>query len=629
MNTRSALRPLRFFVLFCSLLLVARGGHAQCTRTVSSFPYEENFEINDGDWITGGNQSDWVWGTPGKRVIGNAASGTKCWITGGLANAVYNSDENSYLMSPCFDFSGLAQPYLNFRLFWETERKYDGASLEYSVDGGANWRVLGTSADNAACPGNNWFNTQNVTTLGTDGWSGNVQPTAPCAGGSGGGSGRWVTAGRALTALAGESAVRFRFRFAAGTRCNEYDGFAVDDIWIGNLQPLGADFTFNCTSERTAHFSPVTMGCGSSYSWDFGDPASGPGNSTTGPNASHTFSGPGDYTVRMTATGGNGASASATRIVRIISVTSTLLTPVRCNGGTEASAQLIVAPAGAYTYSWSTSPEQTTPIATGLSAGTYRARVSGTNTCAASVDVVVADPPAIALNLTKTDARCGGANGSAELQSGGGTLPHTYSWTPGGSTATSDNALRPGNYSIRVTDAQGCTAQEDFTIGNIENLSVSLGNDTVLCAGETLLLDPGMYASYQWQDGSAVAAYTVTQSGTYEVRVSDSDGCTARDAVHVTVDCSDVYFPTAFTPNNDGRNDSFGPLGNVAALSSYNLKIYGRWGQLLFETTNPFRRWDGRLSGEAGGSQVYVWVAQYRLPRLGLVARKGSFVLMR
>ncbi|GAA4329797.1 PKD domain-containing protein [Flaviaesturariibacter amylovorans] len=629
MSNRSALPDLRCLVLLCCLLLAARAGHAQCNSTVSTFPYVEDFETNDGGWTTGGNFSDWVWGTPGKRVITGASSGSKCWITGGLANAVYNNDENSYLMSPCFDFSGLTQPYLNFRLFWETERKFDGASLEYSIDGGGTWQVLGSSADNASCPGNNWFNTQNVTTLGMDGWSGNVQPTAPCPGGSGGGSGAWVTAGRALSALAGEPVVRFRFRFAAGSRCNEYDGFAVDDIWIGNLQPLGAEFTFSCSSERTASFSPVTMGCGSTYTWNFGDPASGSSNTATGATAAHTFSAPGDYLVRMTATGSNGAIATATRNVRILGLSSVLLTPVRCNGGNEGRVQVVVNPAGSYNYSWSTTPEQTGAIGTGLPSGTYQVRVTGNGACAATASVLVNEPPAIVLDVLKEDARCGGANGKALIRSGGGTLPHSYSWSPVSSSTTSNESLLPGNYSVTVTDAQGCTAPADFTIGNIDDLSVSLGADTVLCAGETLRLEPGTFATYRWQDGSTASSYVVTQSGTYSVRVTSAEGCTAEDRVTVTVDCSDVYFPTAFTPNNDGRNDAFGPVGNVAALRDYQLKIYGRWGQLLFESNNPFRRWDGRLSGDPGGSQVYVWIAQYRLPRLGLVTRKGSFVLMR
>src|SRR5687768_11148453 len=99
--------------------------NAQCAAPVNSFPYREGFEMNDGGWVPGGTGSDWAWGTPGKPVIGGAGGGAKCWIVGGLSAGPYTNSEASWLQSPCFDLSTLQYPYIEFKVFWETEQQFD------------------------------------------------------------------------------------------------------------------------------------------------------------------------------------------------------------------------------------------------------------------------------------------------------------------------------------------------------------------------------------------------------------------------------------------------------------------------------------------------------------------------
>ena len=86
------------------------------TRTqpkISSFPYFQNFEENDGFWYTKGVKSTWEYGVPNAKKISSAASGTKAWVT--KLNGNYNSNELSYLISPCFDVSRLYNPTLRFK----------------------------------------------------------------------------------------------------------------------------------------------------------------------------------------------------------------------------------------------------------------------------------------------------------------------------------------------------------------------------------------------------------------------------------------------------------------------------------------------------------------------------------
>ena len=110
-----------------------------CTGTIATYPYAQGFETNDGGWIPGGTSSDWEWGIPTKPIITTAGTGTRCWVTGTLTGGAYNNSENSFLVSPCFNFSTLQYPEIRFKLFWETERRFDGASFEYSIDGGNSW----------------------------------------------------------------------------------------------------------------------------------------------------------------------------------------------------------------------------------------------------------------------------------------------------------------------------------------------------------------------------------------------------------------------------------------------------------------------------------------------------------
>ena len=225
-----------FFITGAFLCTASWGAWAQCATPISTFPYTEGFEVNDGGWVAGGSASDWAWGTPSKPVITAAAAGINCWVTAGLTGTSYNNSENSWLQSPCFDFTGLTDPQISFSIFWEMERKFDGANIEYSINSGASWLLLGSTADNG-CTASNWYNNASVTYLGNvNGWSGNIQPTAgSCLGGSG--SNGWVTARHNLGFLAGQPTVIFRFRFAAGLTCNSYDGLAIDNIKIDETPP--------------------------------------------------------------------------------------------------------------------------------------------------------------------------------------------------------------------------------------------------------------------------------------------------------------------------------------------------------------------------------------------------------
>jgi gliding motility-associated-like protein len=124
----------------------------------------------------------------------------------------------------------------------------------------------------------------------------------------------------------------------------------------------------------------------------------------------------------------------------------------------------------------------------------------------------------------------------------------------------------------------------------------------------------------------------VTYTVTGFVDVNDSLTCQDSDTIRVLLQEVNVYIPNAFTPNGDGRNDVFLIYG--WGFKNFSLKIYDRWGEKLFETTNPNVGWDGTYRGKALNPGVYVYHADIEFidkskPDEYIQHWKGSVTLIR
>lgn len=605
---------------------------AQCSNSINTYPYTQDFEASNGGWFTGGTSPSWVWGEVRKRVITQANSGRNCWVTGGLTASQYNSGENSYIQSPCFDLSSLTNPYLTVKIFWETENRFDGASLQYSIDSGRTFQPLGTYADGQACPYDNWFNNSGITTLGGAGWTGNIQPTAACNGGLGGGLGKWVSAKHALNFLAGQTHVIFRFTFGAGNRCNDYDGFAMDDFTISEAPANNANFTYTCSVNRYVQFNGNDVVCPSTYTWDFGEPSAGVNNIGTGQAPSHSYSAPGIYTVTLTVIHPTLGTVTTSQSVNVIDVSTSVIKNVDCYDQANGSAQVqIIGAANNYQYIWNTVPTQNTPIISNVKAGTYTVTIIAPNTCTVQATATITQPTqATVQSLNLVNPKCT-TQGSIQLNLRGATPPYTYQWLPNVSITNSASNLSAGDYVVKVYDVNNCFINTtNATLVNLPNtLKINLGLDTTICPGETYILNAGTgYTSYKWQDASTQPSFSVVSTGNYYVTVTDKDGCTASDSAFVTVNCDDIFFPNAFSPNGDYKNETFGPLGNVVAVTDYTFKVFNRYGEVIFATNNPTKKWDGRVNGNLQAG-VFVWYANYSIRSRKNLAQKGTVLIVR
>jgi gliding motility-associated-like protein len=620
---------------FLLLILIASAffgrAMAQCVTTpINAYPFTQDFESGPGGWTSGGIASDWIWESPQRSVISSAGQGTKSWFIGGSpTGSSYTGAQNSWLQSPCFDFTTLTNPQVSFMVFWETERQYDGATFQYSLDGGLSFTTLGSETSNSSCLSENWFNYAPINFLGGEpGWSGNIQSTSgSCLGGNG--SNGWKSANHSLATLAGEPDVIFRFRFASGNICNDFNGFAMDYFQISETPPANAvDFTRQCINSNTVAFSVSSPTCNVNIAWDFDDPASG-NNSSTQESVTHVFSGPGTYTVSLSITF-NAVTVTHTEDVHILSANVSVITPIRCFGDNNGSVRAdVTGGIGGYTYVWNTFPVEFVPVLTGLSPGNYTVKVNAADACEVEASVDLVQPDNIEIGINAINERCSNQMGSITSTVQGGIQPYDYLWSTGAVTSGLTN-LVAGTYSLTVTDNNGCIKTTDPVA--VQNILVDaapyLGEDKIICPGNILVLSPGAFANYLWHDGSSTPTYNASSTGKYYVSVTDSDGCTGEDTITVTVDCSDVYFPAAFTPNGDGINETFGALGNLAAVRNFSLSVYNRYGQLVFHSMDPFKKWDGKFKGLISDTQVFTWHADFLLngKRKGVI--KGTILLL-
>jgi hypothetical protein len=215
---------------------------------------------------------------------------------------------------------------------------------------------------------------------------------------------------------------------------------------------------------------------------------------------------------------------------------------VSCAGGNDGVAHAnATGGCPSYTYAWSSGGS--TDTETGLSAGTYFVTITD-GTGASYVDsVTVTEPTALLVSLgTVTPSCANDSTGTADITVSGGSTcsAYTFNWSNG--TATEDLAnAAPGNYTVTITDAQGCTTTQSVTVPSLAAPSpafAQVGN---------LLTSSQPWVTYQWYlngnpiSGATSMTYTITVSGTYALMVTDSNGCSGLTPDSVITGIADQF----------------------------------------------------------------------------------------
>lgn len=282
---------------------------------------------------------------------------------------------------------------------------------------------------------------------------------------------------------------------------------------------------------------------------------------------------------------------------------------------------------GSYSYRWE--DNSTGAVRNNLGEGVYAVTITDANGCTVAGDTAILQPPLLELEVASLqNVVCfGDTTGLILLQGTGGTPPYEYSI--GGNSfqvAPLFENLGAGAYSLSIMDANGCLAALDTLITQPPQLTVDAGQDIRISLGysdDINAVSSNPDVAYNWMPPDSLSCTDCPRpvanpvnTTTYTIEVMDENGCTALDSVTVRVIKNrPVYIPDAFSPNDDGSNDFFTAYAGPGVRQIRAMKIFNRWGGLVFEGGNfqpnePARGWDGLIGDEPAAIGVYAWLIE-------------------
>lgn len=496
--------------------------------TVLSEDFESGSFATNG-WSTDNPDGGITWDL---FTVGGNAPGT---VSAGIQLYNYTTiGQRDRLTTPVLDLSNVANTSLDFVHAYRRDAGTGADSLiiYVSTDGGSTYpnRVFGAAENGTGTYATNTTIGAPFTPSSADDWcfSGGVGATCFTVD---------------LSAFDGEPDVRIRFESYNASENNMY----IDDVVVSGectaptLDPI-ASFTGTPTSgcgTVTVTFNDQSLNGPTAWQWSF--PGGSPASSTQ-QNPQVTYSATGNYTVTLIASNAVGADTlTLNNYIEVLDVPAVSLsvTNVSCNGGSNgvvsSSASGGTPP---YTYQWSNN--RNTVAINGLPVGTYSVTVTDANGCTTAASTTISQPTALSLATSSTPSVCGNSNGTATVTPSGGAGGYLYQWSGGANTATI-SGLTSGTYLVTVTDANGCSVNTSVNVAATNNsISLTINATDVGCPGGTdgslEVIPTGGDApySYNWAGGNATAINGNLGAGTYNVTVTDANGCSTTGAGTIT-----------------------------------------------------------------------------------------------
>jgi gliding motility-associated-like protein len=280
-------------------------------------------------------------------------------------------------------------------------------------------------------------------------------------------------------------------------------------------------------------------------------------------------------------------------------------------------------------FSWtpaSDMPDPTLPNPIATTNATTNYQVTATiGHCFATDNITVRTIPYPIANAGADTSVC--YNTSAQIHAG--IVGSSFTWAPGGSlnnTNVLDPLAKPKQttaYVLTVTDTLGCPkpARDTIVVVVLPKVNAFAGHDTSLVIGQPMHFHATGGINYLWSppialDNPNSADPTATFDGSvdsiqYRVLVADEQNCLDSAFITVKIFKTDpqIFVPTAFTPNGDGKNDVFRPIG-VGIKNMEYFRVYNRWGQMVFSTTTNGQGWDGNIEGKPQATNTFVWIVK-------------------
>ncbi|MBL7942385.1 MAG: gliding motility-associated C-terminal domain-containing protein [Flavobacteriales bacterium] len=391
-----------------------------------------------------------------------------------------------------------------------------------------------------------------------------------------------------------------------------------DHIQSDVFGSIGLDVENPCLGIPAEFSAPSLSYEGTTYEWNFGDPDSGAGNTSTEENPVHEFTEEGPYTITLIVNNDFCQDTLEVEIyvaeypvvdigpdIEICSGESTII-----EAGTDPD----------YSLHWSTGSGD--PSIEVEDEGIYWVNVYNYD-CVAS-DTLLVD------EITPPDPDLGpdieGCDGQSELLDPDANAD-SYLWSTGATTPTL-SITESGTYTVELTLGP-CVVEDEIDVVMYPIPAFDLGPDIRLCEAGTVPLTALHYdgATYEWSTGEDTEVIYVDETGEYTAEITLGP-CTYTDQIFFETNAYTPYFflPNIFTPNGDSKNEKFGP--DALDLATYSMKLYNRWGALVFESDNFTDGWDGKIGSSIASEGTYYYIIEFTYYCNEEVQRReGSFYL--
>ncbi|HWB63112.1 MAG TPA: gliding motility-associated C-terminal domain-containing protein [Chitinophagales bacterium] len=337
----------------------------------------------------------------------------------------------------------------------------------------------------------------------------------------------------------------------------------------------------------------------------------------------------GNYSITVTDNNGCSLIQTATITQPPAIVFNSTATPVSCYGLTDGTITSS-ATGGVPGYDFSAvlgsaSLNSQTGQFNNLAPGAYDVYVTDQNACVDTGTITVAEPPQLTDVIATAMPSCYGyTNGKVVVVAGGGTPGFSYHFSNGASnTSGIDGNVPAGNYTVTITDASGCSITDSAMVDQPEEVIVEvapLPADVKL--GQSLQLtttnNQTEIVTYDWQPQFGLSCYDCPDplfsgvySQPYTVTITNEDSCSGHLTFNINVIPDyNIFFPSAFSPNNDGNNDLWQLFGNLLTIKQLEIMIFDRVGEKVFESNDINFMWDGTYKGQPAPEGVYTYVAK-------------------
>lgn len=276
-----------------------------------------------------------------------------------------------------------------------------------------------------------------------------------------------------------------------------------------------------------------------------------------------------------TVTDANGCSTQTSITINeptAITVSASTTDPL-CFGLTGSASVNATGGTGNISFSWTNGGSGA--AVNNLAAGTYTVTATDDNFCTIDQTVTITEPAQISSTTAITSPLCNGGTGTATINVTGGTGAYTYLWSSGGTTDTEQN-LNAGQYTVDVTDANGCTYTENVTVTEPTAISTTFSTVDPLCNGGTGNATIGVTGgtgniTYAWSTGGTTDTEINLAAGTYTVQVTDQNGCIENTSVTINEPAAITATGTATDENCNQLNGTLsittgGGTGNLSYL---------------------------------------------------------------